>query len=287
MEWLIAILLFAVGFYAVRLIRRRREKYTFKEYGHSITRHDVGRYGKMDFALWLHPRVWAQNVEHFEQSEIDALREYVSEGDLVIDIGAHMGDTTVPLAFAAGQTGITIAIEPNPYVFKVLEINAKLNSESTNIVPMCFAVTESEGKCTFLYSDASFCNGGDLGSIEDQSHKHKFPLEVDGRNLENILRRDYKDKLHRLTYIKIDVEGYDKEVIRSISGILREFRPTLVAEVLKKLTPAERDELYDVLQSCGYQPYLHTASIPLKGQRINRDDMSNWRHFDILAIPEN
>ena len=287
MEWLIVIVLIAVGYYAFRLIRRRRAKHTFKEYGHSIKRHDVGPYGTMDFALWLHPRVWSQNVEHFEPSEIDALREYVSEGDLVIDIGAHMGDTTVPLAFAAGKTGITLAIEPNPHVFKVLEVNAKLNTEKTNIVPMCFAVTESDGKCTFLYCDASFCNGGDLGSIEDQSHRHNFPLEVDGRNLETILRRDYKDELHRLTYIKIDVEGYDKEVIRSISGIFREFRPTLVAEVLKKLTPAERDDLYDVLQSCGYQPYLHTGSMPLKGQRINRDDMNNWRHFDILAIPEN
>ena len=34
-------------------------------------------------------------------------------------IGAHIGDTTLPIALAAGKKGFVLALEPNPYVFHV------------------------------------------------------------------------------------------------------------------------------------------------------------------------
>jgi FkbM family methyltransferase len=286
MQW-VALAFFAllafVAYHVVRALRRRHEKRSFHEYGYVIEHHDLGRFGTMEFARWLHPRV---KPEVFHESDVDALTEYVSAGDFVIDIGAHMGDTTVPLALAAGKAGTTLAIEPNPYVFKVLEVNARLNQDRTHIVPACYAVTDEDGTYTFLYSDASFCNGGNLSSIADQSHRHEFPLDVEGRNLETILRRDFADELDRLTYVKIDAEGYDKEIVASLANILKEYRPALVTEVLKKLSDEERDEMYDVLRECGYQPYLHTRGRPLKGQALDREDMKSMRHFDILALPE-
>ena len=283
MQWLILAILALVGLRVIRLLARRHQKRTFREYGYAIEKQDLGRFGIVEFARWLHPRV---KPVRFTEADIDALAEFVREGDFVIDIGAHMGDTTVPMAVAAGKKGTTLAIEPNPHVFEILKVNAGLNADRTHIVPACFAATEDDGSYTFLYSDASFCNGGNLGTIADQSHRHAFPLEVEGRNLEAILRRDYADKLKDLSYIKIDGEGYDKEIIASISNILREFQPTLVAEVLKKLTAEERGQMYDLIRDCGYLPYLLSRTGSLKGQLIERGDMQAWRHFDILALPE-
>jgi FkbM family methyltransferase len=283
MQWVILAIVAFLAIRIVRMLARRHQKRTFREYGYVIEQHDLGRYGTMEFARWLHPRV---KPETFSEAEVDGLREYVSEGDFVIDIGAHMGDTTVPLAYAAGKTGTTLAIEPNRYVYKILEANAGLNKDKTNIVPGCYAVTDEDGRYTFLYSDASFCNGGNLGSIADQSHRHEYPLEVEGRRLETILRRDFADKLDRLSYVKIDAEGYDKDIIASIADILREFKPVLVTEVLKKLNDDERDQMYDIIRSCGYELFQHTRSRPLKGEPIDRDTMKTLRHFDILALPE-
>jgi FkbM family methyltransferase len=282
MNWIILLVTLALLALAGRALLRRRRKHTFKEYGFGIRHFTLGEDGELEYAQWLHPR---ERDKDFSQGQIDALREYVADGDLVVDIGAHTGDTTVPLAFAAGVNGTTIAIEPNPYVYKILEENVKLNSAKTNIVPFCIAATETDGSFTFQYSDAAFCNGGYLASIENQRHRHNFPLEVEGRNVEALLRGQFADKLARLSYIKIDTEGYDKAVIRSIMGILKEFRPVIVAEVLKKLSADERFELYDLLQEAGYEPYLHADSGPFKGQHIARDQMSDWAHFDILAIP--
>ncbi len=71
----------------------------------------------------------------FSQSLVDQLRQWIEPGDTVIDIGAHSGDFSLPLALAAGRRGIVFAWEPNPYVFEVLEKNTRLNTDRTQIIP--------------------------------------------------------------------------------------------------------------------------------------------------------
>jgi len=46
------------------------------------------------------------------------------KGSVAIDIGAHSGDTTVPIALLANHT---IAFDPNEDVHSILHINALLN----------------------------------------------------------------------------------------------------------------------------------------------------------------
>ena len=50
-------------------------------------------------------------------------------GDAAIDIGAHTGDTALPVALAVGPQGAVFALEPNPFTYKVLIANAGLNRE--------------------------------------------------------------------------------------------------------------------------------------------------------------
>jgi tRNA A58 N-methylase Trm61 len=51
---------------------------------------------------------------------IDELRKYLRPGDTAIDIGAQVGDTTVPMAFAVGKEGCVFGLEPNDHTFAVL-----------------------------------------------------------------------------------------------------------------------------------------------------------------------
>src|SRR5688572_22012765 len=98
---------------AARWLKRRR-KARFALYGHEVKTFDLTEDGEVQLAQWLHPK---ERLKTIRQENITLLRRYIREGDLVIDIGAHSGDTTIPLALAAGPTGTTLALEPNPYVF--------------------------------------------------------------------------------------------------------------------------------------------------------------------------
>lgn len=270
-----------IGFVARRL-KRRRDRRTFREYGFEVRQFDLGRHGVVDYAQWQHP---FERPKSFSPADVDGLGCFIAPGDTVVDVGAHTGDTALPMALACGRDGLVIACEPNPWVFKVLEANARLNPERTRIAPLNFAATERDGRYVFHYWDASFGNGGNLSRLHNQRHGHRYPLEVEGRHLEKYLRANFAERLSRLSFIKTDAEGYDKDVLRSIGGLLRDFRPVVMCEVHKKLDRDERRELYRVLEDAELRCHRFRGGSRPIGDEVRVNDLERWSGFDIVALP--
>lgn len=265
-------------------IEKHRLKRTFQEYGYKVNEFFIDTIGKVRYAQWLHPMEGPKEVT---SSNIGFYKTLVQPGATIVDIGAHTGDTTVPMAVASGKEGLVIALEPNPYVFKILETNSTLNTEITNIIPLCFAATQSDGDFIFHYSDASFCNGGFLTQLKNQKHNHSYTLTVKGQNLQDYLFNNFNDRLPRLELLKVDAEGYDKEILKTLTKIITTYKPTIMAECYKKLTTQERLELFDVISNNGYDLYyLENFEENAKKVKIDRSDMDKRRHFEILAFPK-
>src|SRR5207244_569011 len=109
-----------------------------KTFGFVIEAHDLPREGRIEVARWLHPG--AHRIAPSEvQANVDQLRRFLRAGDVAIDIGAHTGDTAIPIALAVGASGLVLALEPNPYVFPVLDRHGSVNPGKTKIVPPMFA----------------------------------------------------------------------------------------------------------------------------------------------------
>ena len=68
-----------------------------------------------------------------------------------------------------------------------------------------------------------------------------------------MLRTEFADWLPKLSYIKVDAEGYDRAILASILPILRERRPVIRTEVFRKLVASERYALFDLLADAGYR----------------------------------
>ncbi|NBW38356.1 MAG: FkbM family methyltransferase [Cytophagia bacterium] len=267
-----------------RKIEKHRLKRTFQEYGSTINEFNVDGIGVVKYAQWLHP---LESKKEVTTSNVGFYKKLVRPGATIIDIGAHTGDTTVPMALACGKEGLVIALEPNPYVFKILEANAKLNQELTNIDALCFAATEKEGDFVFHYSDASFCNGGFLTQLKNQQHNHSYTLTVKGKNLQDYLYNHYQQRLPRVELLKVDAEGYDKEILKGMSKFISTYKPIIMAECYKKLTLPEREELFDVISNNGYDLfYLEGFEENARKEKIERSNMNDRRHFEILAFPK-
>ena len=263
------------------LLNKLRRKKEFKEYEYRVVDFNLPKDGPVRYAQWLHPGETGHQVT---QDGVDFYRKYVKAGDFIIDIGANEGDTTVPMAIAAGKQGLTLALEPNPHVFKVLEENAKLNPGITNIVPLCFAATSHDGEFTFGSGDPSYGNGGIVGFTHNQARNVRFQLKVTGKNLENFLRQNYADKLTRLTFIKVDAEGYDKEILKTLKGIVAEFRPTIITECFGPSTAEEKMELYNLLISMGYEVFRMKDFLDMAPVSVNK--FGGRDTFDVLAMPK-
>lgn len=252
-----------------------------REYPSTIETFVLSRDGDVQLARWLHP---AERPKAVTQSSVDALRAFIRPGDVAIDIGAHTGDSTVPMALAAGPEGTVFALEPNPYAFKVLASTAALNPAKTHIVPLMFAAMPQDGVFEFEYSDSGYCNGGFHGSISRWRHGHFAKLRVAGRHLAAYLRRHAPDELARLRYVKIDTEGYDRVIVSTMADVLAKLRPYLKTEIYKHLPERERVAYFDDLRHLGYRVFL--CEDDRAGEELGRADLMRRQHFDVLAVPD-
>jgi FkbM family methyltransferase len=253
-----------------------------KTYGFELKSFDLPADGTVEYAQWLHP---SETPKEITQSSVDALRKFLSPGDVAIDIGAHTGDSTIPIALAVGKQGCVLALEPNRYVFPVLQKNAELNHGKTTIVPLMFAATPEDAEMEFQYSDSGFCNGGRFEGMSKWLHGHAFRLKVQGRNLQSFVRTEYPELLPRIRYIKIDTEGYEATVLASLSELITGNKPFLKLEVYRKLDEAQRHALYRSIAALGYVVRRIADDGNYFGEILTEQDMNKWRHFDVFCAP--
>ena len=265
--------------------QRKRARRITREYPAKIYSFELKDEGKIEFANWDNPLLSPKVVS---QEMVDFFKKFIKKGDLVIDIGANIGDTTVPMALAAGASGITLGFDPNPYVFKILEKNASLNKEKQNIIPRLNAISVKDEEFYYVSSEASFSNGAISTTKESRHGKFIYPDKIKGINLLQFLEKNYKERLTDFSFIKIDTEGYDKEIIKSIYDLIQKYKPTIVAESFGDSSIAEKKELYNVIEQHGYDIfYFEDFDINAKIIKIeNSHEITNWKKtINIYAVP--
>jgi FkbM family methyltransferase len=257
-------------------------KPSIRTYDSSIESFHLSEFGKIEYAQWLHP---GEKKKIITMPVIEELRTFLKAGDVAIDIGAHTGDTSVPIALAVGKTGCVLSLEPNPYVFKVLARNASLNSDKTNIVPLPFAAMPTDGFFEFEYSDSGFCNGGLHEGISRWRHGHAFQLKVEGKNLQEFLKTHFPDAISRIRFIKIDAEGYDFHILKSLESLIDQCRPFMKAEVFKLTDLEYRRHMFEFLQSRGYKIFHVESESHYRGEKLIPANLMKWKHYDIFCEP--
>jgi FkbM family methyltransferase len=253
-----------------------------KKYSYELVEFNLEHFGVVRYAQWNHP---AESRKAITSQLVEGYQGYIAEGDFCIDIGAHSGDTTLPMALAAGKSGCVLALEPNPYVYHVLQKTARANPRLTNIFPLMAAAGKEEGFMEFEYSDSGFCNGGRHENMPFLVHGHAFRQRVFSIDLEKELRSDFESFLPRLSFLKVDAEGYDLYILLSIERIILEYRPIIKAEVFKKTSSEYRQDLLRFFEMANYSAYRIDSEPLGKGEKLTSETISNQTHYDILALP--
>jgi FkbM family methyltransferase len=266
-------------------LARKKARRVTQEYPAKIEVFDLGKYGSIEFANWSNPLV---NQIKIDSPMVEFFNQFIKEGDLAIDIGANIGDTTVPMAICTGKTGLTIGFDPNPFVLKILSKNASLNQDKYKLEPQPFAISTRDEEFYFVSSEASFANGAISSTKESLHGKFVQPEKVYGVNLKAFLEKNYQNWISKLSFIKIDTEGYDKEIIKSISDLIAEYKPVIIAESFGASSDEAKIELYDVIQTKGYEIfYFEDFNINAKVEQLhkNTDILKFKTTINIYAVP--
>ncbi len=138
------------------------------------------------------------------------------EGDVVVDIGAHMGRYTIIGSKRVGTNGKVVAIEANPSNFEMLNRNIKLN-QLTNIISLNNAVYSKETKIKL------YLPGEELGHttyntvMSDRAKNEDKFVEVSANTLDYLLQLK---GIMDVNWIKIDVEGAEFEVLKGATNVI-------------------------------------------------------------------
>jgi FkbM family methyltransferase len=259
-----------------------------KRFGFVVDAHDLPTEGRVEVARWLHPGAHRGAPP---QAAVDQLRRFLRPGDVAIDIGAHTGDTAIPIALAVGPSGLVLALEPNPYVFPVLERNATLNPGKARIIPLMFAAMRADGFYEFQYGEPGYCNGGFHEGMSKWLHGSAFKVQVEGKNLQDFLTREHPELIPRIRFIKVDAEGFDLPILKTLDALIRSRRPYLRVEMfsLRKSTPGYRVSLYEFLVDHGYEVRRVAGgedNTNLTGDLVTPENLMRWNVYDVFCIPK-
>ena len=182
------------------------------------------------------------------------IRPYLTPGSLAIDVGAHIGNFTIPMARALGPAGAVISFEPFPVVFDCLEANVKKAAseeiELARVVRIQKAVGATNGK-TKLYSNPSNIAGASLlGNLFGDGNG----IPVDVVTLDNVPLPFGKP----VSLIKIDVEGGELDVLKGAEKLLVSQHPALFIETQPSAFVAAgitEDDFFNYLRQLGYKNF--------------------------------
>jgi len=191
----------------------------------------------------------------------------IQPGATCIDIGAHSGDTTIPIGifssdFRRNVRGRVYAIEPNPDVFPVLNLNLCLNTHICDFIPINMAVIrEQSNEVTLKDHGNGNCNGGIIDESYGYELRKKLELSAKvsyvakGINLYALYKELFSIYDRRnLSFIKISVAGYEKEILRSSKNMFDFVKPIIFISWFDWFSHEESADLFDVIQEIGYTP---------------------------------
>lgn len=186
---------------------------------------------------------------------IQKLLEELKAGEVAYDIGASIGTHAVFMALKVGKYGKVIAFEPEKNSFKDLIANIDLN-KINNIIPFKVALGDSRKE--------GIIKGG-LGSFT-LSEENSF-VSVEKIKIVDARSFIQENKLPVPSVIKIDVEGYEYNVIKGLEDVLRDKNCRMVAcEIHPTLLPKgiSVDDIIGLLISCGFEkPQIYPRGFTL------------------------
>jgi FkbM family methyltransferase len=146
-----------------------------------------------------------------------AFRATLSPGDVCVDVGAYIGYYTLLAAKLVGPAGHVYALEPAFDAHAALVSNAALNGVS-NITTLRAAAGSFQGETAVV--DQSI-----RSTVRPAEAGAKIPV----RTVASVVPRA---ELERLRLVKVDVEGYEVEVLRGVEPIFEAgARPSLLVEL--------------------------------------------------------
>lgn len=236
---------------------------------------------RFGFKINLDP-IFDKNIENviyergvYEQGTVSVLQDFLKAGDTFVDVGANIGWLSLVGADRVAKNGKVYAFEPVPTTFDILKSNKKLN-EFSQIELNQFALGNKEETLT-IYPEKE--NRGGASILNHHSEKG---VDIEVKKLDNLIINS------TINVIKIDVEGFELDVLKGAIETIKKDNPKLIIEhSIDRNNTAEQFEIYNWLLDLGiYKIYKLMNGKERKSQLVeikSKQDLPE--HDNIFCVP--
>jgi FkbM family methyltransferase len=235
------------------------------------------------YMLWLPSDTYVgqslTRYGEFSASEWQVFGQFVDEKSMVIEVGAHIGAHTVPFAKAA--FGVE-AFEPQEWLCRLLKANLAINGcKNVGVNQMALGAKKEEA----FFPNLNYNMENNYGSVfvkdwrTEVGEEKCFPVMIYA--LDNFLIGNCPP-----TFMKIDAEGSEADVLRGANRVIKQHRPVIYVENDRPENSA--DLLNQLVLELGYRAWWHVALLYNASNFLHNPEniFSSQASFNLICLPE-
>jgi len=185
-------------------------------------------------------------------------------GDIVLDIGAGIGEEVIVFSKMVGPVGKVYSIEANPDIFNVLTDVIILN-QLDNVSHHNLAIANENGEMKLHVSDSSFL-GGSFEKTEYSVHEYLIRTNRMDEFIKN-------NAINRIDLLKVNIEGAEKYVIGSIGNEIKKVRHVAIS--CHDFRFREEGNEFFITKDLVIE-FLQDNQFELKFQKSSIEDFNDW-----------
>jgi len=209
------------------------------------------------------------------ENELLILNKLVNKNLDSVDIGVFRGVYSYQLSKHSTHVH---SFEPNPLIYTYL--NKNLTKIISNMTLYNYAISDTSGNAelriprrnnTFIKDNYDEQYRLGLATIHK---KNIFKSDIDSFIVKTI-KLDQILTNKKIGFIKIDVEGHEKNVINSANEIIKKYRPNLLVEIEKRHNNENVEDTINFINNLGYKSFFLDNNNLISTKELKNFDLKN------------
>lgn len=218
------------------------------------------RVNEINYSLDISEHISWQLYFQYNTNLVTDFVKMVRPGNIVLDVGANIGQFSLPILKKLNSEGRLYCFEPDFENRNKLKTNIDLNTWD-NYEILAYGLGNSNELYSMVNPDTRNKGMNRISSKSDVDSKKR----VEVKRLDDVAK---ELGITTIDIIKVDIEGFENEFLKGARNTLFNFQPILVMELSSenlREQNSDPEEVLNFLLSLGYDLILDAATyMPLK-----------------------